>query len=228
MTSPRPDPSLSLAQLASESAGASRVFARHGLDFCCGGRIRLEEACARRGLDLETVLDELAAQLRSDEPVENWRTAPLPLLVEHVITRFHVPLRSELPRLVAMARRVERAHVGKASCPVGLADLLESWGENLLSHLATEEELLFPLVRQGGGAGHVAMIHALEAEHDEHARVLAAIRDLTDDHTPPPEACGTWRALYVSLAEFELELMRHVHLENHVLFPRVMQDSGVT
>lgn len=223
MISPRPDPSLSLAELASSSAGASRVFARHGLDFCCGGRVRLDEACTRRGLDLEALLDELAAQLRSDEPAENWRTAPLSLLVEHVITRFHVPLKSELPRLVAMARRVERAHAEKASCPVGLADLLESWGESLLSHLATEEELLFPLVRQGGGAELVAMIHALEVEHDEHARVLAAIHDLTDDHTPPGEACGTWRALYAGLAEFELELMRHVHLENHVLFPRALQ-----
>lgn len=228
MITPRPDPSLSLAQLASSSAGASRVFAQHGLDFCCGGRVRLDEACSRRGLDLEAVLDELAAQQRSDEPAENWRTAPLPLLVEHVITRFHVPLRGELPRLIAMARRVERAHVGKAKCPAGLAELLESWGESLLTHLAKEEELLFPLVRKGGGPELAVTIRALEKEHDEHAMVLAAIHDLTDDHTSPPEACGTWRALYVGLAEFELELMRHVHLENHVLFPRVMGDAGVT
>jgi regulator of cell morphogenesis and NO signaling len=86
-----------------------------------------------------------------------------------------------------------------------------------------EEAILFPMLRRGGGPAAAGPIQVMEQEHEDAAAVLESIRTLTRGHTPPAEACGTWRALYLGLAEFERELMQHVHLENHVLFPRVLR-----
>ena len=62
----------------------------------------------------------------------------------------------------------------------------------------------------------------LLAEHVDHGENLARMRALAGDLVPPPEACTTWRALYLGLGNLERELMEHIHLENNVLFPRVL------
>ena len=217
-----------LADLASDHAGASRVFARHGLDFCCKGRIPLAEACAQKGLSVDSLLTELAAEQRNDEPATVWAARPIAKLIEHIVTRYHAPLRDELPRLLKMARRVEAVHGEKESCPRGVAELLEDWTQNLMQHLAKEEEVLFPLALREPGIHAASQIRVIEQEHDDHAAALASIRELTQDHTPPSEACGTWRALFAGLAELEFEIMQHVHLENHVLFPRVLRTGAAS
>ena len=216
-------PESSLAQLAAAHAGASRVFARHGLDFCCHGQESLREACARKEFDLELLVGEIEAEQRGDEPVEPWEVRPMNELVDHIITRFHQPLRAELPRLTAMARRVEAVHGEKPECPRGLTRLLDRVGSELTLHMEKEEQVLFPMLSRGAGAMAAGPIRVMEQEHGDHGTNLATIRRLVTDFAPPECACGTWRALYVGLAELELEVMRHIHLENHVLFPRALR-----
>ncbi|MEO6593850.1 MAG: hemerythrin domain-containing protein [Planctomycetota bacterium] len=84
---------------------------------------------------------------------------------------------------------------------------------------------MFPMLARGEGAA-AGPIQVMEQEHEDAGAQFAAIRALSTDHAPPPEACGTWRALYLGLAEFERDLMQHVHLENYVLFPRAMRVTG--
>jgi regulator of cell morphogenesis and NO signaling len=216
-------PADTLADLAASRAGASRVFARHDLDFCCHGRVSLAEACARRGFDVASLIREIEAEQQLDESFERWDRRPLTEVIEHVVTRFHESHRRELPRLLEMAARVERVHGGKASCPTGLAALLGRLSTELLVHMQKEEQVLFPLIARGDGALAAGPIRVMEQEHEDAGELLARIRALTGDHTPPAEACGTWRALYLGLAEFERELMQHVHLENHVLFPQAVR-----
>lgn len=47
---------------------------------------------------------------------------------------------------------------------------------------------------------------------------LEELLALTNNITPPADACNTWRALYRGLLEFRDDLMQHIHLENNVLF----------
>ena len=54
--------------IATDHPLATRVFARHGIDFCCGGGSPLEEACRKKGADLATVLDELSAKAGNNSP----------------------------------------------------------------------------------------------------------------------------------------------------------------
>jgi regulator of cell morphogenesis and NO signaling len=209
-----------LAELAARGPAAARVLQRHRLDFCCGGRRSLGEACAERGLDPAALLAEIAPHPEAED-VRPEALSPA-ALVDFIIARFHNPLREELARLEGMARKVERVHRAKPTCPVGLAAHVVEMAVSLTGHMAKEEQILFPMIRAGGGARAHMPIKVMMQEHEDHAASLRRTRLLTADLEAPAEACGTWRALYDGLRELELDLMRHVHLENNVLFPAVL------
>ncbi len=211
-----------LADLATAHPAASRVFHRYRLDFCCGGRRPLTEACEERGLDAVAIMDEIQRESVAASESTRWDTAPLPALIDFIITRYHDRLRLELPEVIALARKVESVHADKATCPRGLAEHLVMVHENVLSHLAKEERVLFPLIKDGMGYMAAGPVRVMEQEHDDHREGLMRTREITNDLTPPPEACTTWRALYLRLDALEGELMEHIHLENNVLFPRAL------
>lgn len=211
-----------LGQVATLHPASTLVFLRHRLDFCCGGGQKLGDACRAAGLDPEVVITEINAEGTPRKP-ERWDTRPLPELLDFILTRYHEPLRLDLPALLEAARRVERVHAKKESCPHGLAALLEQLDAEIRQHLAKEEQVLFPALRSGNGGANVHMpIRVMMQEHDDHGASLHRLRELATDFSPPPEACATWRALYIGLEKLESELMEHIHLENNVLFPRAL------
>lgn len=167
------------------------------------------------------MLRELAAA--PVERDERWEERPLEELIDHLITRYHEPLRQDLPAWIDAARKVERVHAAKPSCPHGLTEVLMTWRTDMDLHLGKEEQVLFPAILEGTRGLRLAMpIRVMLQEHEDHGATLLRLRALTHDFVPPAEACSTWRALYEGLARLEEELMRHVHLENHVLFPRAL------
>lgn len=213
-----------LAELATTHPAASRVFQRYGLDYCCGGRKPLSEVCRTKGLDPASVLQAIEAEETAVD-LPRWDTAPLPDLIDFIVQRYHAALRTELPALIGLAARVEHRHADKAACPRGLHAQLVRMHEAVLDHLAKEERILFPMILEGYGPRAAGPVRVMEEEHDEHGLNLARVRHLTNDLTPPPEACSTWRALYLRLAALESELMAHIHLENNILFPRALRDG---
>ena len=215
------DPRTTLAELAVRHAGASRVFHRHGLDFCCHGRVPLDEACRTRGLDPDRLIEELDEAL-ADGPARAVGEAPLPELVEHILEHFHAAHREELARLLAMARKVEGVHADKPECPRGLADHIERIAESMELHMQKEEQILFPHILAGQGSMLATPIAVMEAEHLDHAANLRRLRELAGDFVPPEPACNTWRALLLGLEQLERDVMEHVHLENNALFPRAL------
>jgi regulator of cell morphogenesis and NO signaling len=207
-----------LADIATTLPGATGIFRRRKLDFCCGGRVPLAQAAAQRGMPVEELEAELegvaALGLRSEQPETSEG------LIELIETRYHAVHRRELPELVRLARRVESVHKDKPDVPRGLAALLEHMSIELESHMQKEEQVLFPLMRRGGHpmiAGPIAM---MLAEHDHHGAHLRSLEKITDDFTPPAGACTTWRALYVGAKKLADDLVEHIHTENNVLFPR--------
>lgn len=211
-----------LGQVATAHPASTLVFLRHRLDFCCGGGQKLGDACRAAGLDPDAVAAEILAEGVVSEP-ERWDTRPLPDVIDFILTRYHEPLRADLPALLDAARRVERVHSKKPSCPHGLAAHLEELDVELRQHLAKEEQVLFPAIRSGSGGAQVHMpVRVMMQEHDDHGASLRRLRELATDFVPPPEACATWRALYAGLEKLEAELMEHIHLENNVLFPRAL------
>jgi regulator of cell morphogenesis and NO signaling len=213
-----------VGRLATKHAPATRVFERHGIDYCCGGDRPLAEVCREKGLDPGAVLEEIRAELEgADGPQVAWDEAPLGDLIEHILTAFHAPLAEELPRLEAMAHKVLEVHRDKD--PERLGEVLSVYlalEAELQQHMMKEERILFPMVLHGQGAMAGGPITVMRHEHDEAAAALRRLRELTNGYEAPAEACNTWRALWAGLAALEESLHRHIHLENNVLFPRVL------
>jgi len=203
---------------------ATRVFARHQIDFCCGGGRPLDEVCRTKGLDVNQVLDEIRQETApSDAGTERWDSAPTRLLIDHILERYHTSLREELPRLEAMARKVVRVHGDKD--PERLEALLSIYlelKEELEGHMVKEEAILFPMILRGQQIHPNGPVSVMLREHDDAGRALRELRILTNDYTVPAEACNTWRALWHGLAALETDLHEHIHLENNILFPRAL------
>lgn len=207
-----------IGQIACALPGATRVFHNHKLDFCCGGHISLGEAAAKRGVDTQALLAELAALQAQDASGRDWREAPVPELIEHILRRFHDKHRVQLPEVIRLALRVEAVHGDRPDCPVGLADLLEIMQQELTNHMMKEEQILFPMLLRGNDSTAQAPISMMRFEHDQHGEVLEELASLTNDLVHPVDACNTWRALYAGLIQLREDLMQHIHLENNVLF----------
>jgi regulator of cell morphogenesis and NO signaling len=209
---------LALAEIAQRLPGASAVFRRYKLDFCCGGAATLHEAARDRGLDL----NDIEQQLRGLSA----RTAAAPTepreLIEYILTRFHDTHRRELPELIDLAQRVEARHAGHPDVPRGLAAMLQSIAAELDAHMQKEEQVLFPMMRAGGAPIIMHPIAMMQHEHEEHAARLRRLEALTHDSVPPVDACSSWIALYAGTRKLVDDVMQHIHLENNVLFPRFM------
>ena len=225
-------PDQTVGGIAAQFPGSVRVFERHGIDFCCGGRVPLTEACRHAGADPAAVLDEIASEGSSPEDSTDWTAASLSSLIDHIVNTHHVYLKTALPRLETMLIKILSKH-GAAHGDV-LQPLAATFGamkQELGSHMMKEEMILFPLIRslEGGGQGsfHCGSvrnpIRVMLMEHDSAGDALAQMRQLTSGFTAPVDACNTFRAFYYELAELETDLHRHIHLENNILFPRAIE-----
>ena len=209
---------LPLSEIAQLLPGATAVFRRHRLDFCCGGAATLCDAARDRGLDLKGIEQQLrgltaGTAAAPTEPHE---------LIEHILTRFHDTHRHELPELIDLAHRIEARHEGHPDVPHGLAAMLQTIAAELDAHMQKEEQVLFPMMRAGGAPMIVHPIAMMQHEHEEHGARLRRLEALTHDSVPPADACNSWIALYAGTRKLVDDVMQHIHIENNVLFPQLM------
>lgn len=210
-------PETTVGDIASDLPGAAEVFRQHGISFCCGGGLSLADAARKQSLSADRLLNELralAAAAGRDAPEE---TLPL---IEHILTRYHDTHRTELDWLIPLAQKVETVHGDHEEAPLGLTEALLALQDELESHMAKEEQVLFPMMRNGGHPMIAHPIAAMRHEHDSAAGLLRGIEHTTHGLTLPEGACRSWTALYTGLAKFTEDLVTHMHLENEVLFPR--------
>ena len=204
-----------IGEIAVQFPGATAIFRKHKLDYCCGGAISLAGAVQRRGIALADVENQLARLIpqQTDLPDDSEG------IIDLVISRYHDTHRRELPELGQLARRVERVHAEHPEAPIGLSDFLARMDAELGSHMEKEEQVLFPMIREGHPMVR-APIGLMQAEHMDHGQTLEALAALTHDMQPPEGACGSWRALYSGLRKLSSDLIDHIHIENNILFPR--------
>ena len=228
---------ITIGEVAVQSPGASRVFERLGLDYCCGGKRGFAAACQAKGLDPAAVLAEIDRenQPSSHAADRDWNVATLSELIDHIVSKHHGFMKTQMPRLDEMLCRIENKHgpkYGELLRPLGAT--FRALHEEISHHLMKEEMVLFPLVR-GMEAGEAGPFHCgsvnnpirvMTAEHDSAGDALETMRRLTHGYQPPADACTTFRAFYAGLEEVERDLHQHMHLENNILFPRAIALEG--
>lgn len=223
-------------EIALEQPSSIRVFEEFGIDYCCGGRKPLTEACAARNIVVDDVIAALERAAQGPEPQDNdWSAQPLTALIRHIVQTHHAYIAREIPRLHHLAARVVSRHGDSMPELVTMQSKVAQLSEELAQHCAKEEVVLFPYVEKletaiatqselpHGCFGSVTHpIAMMTREHDDAGALLAELRELSNDFTPPVGACPTFHAFYNGLSEFEQDLHRHIHLENNILFPRTV------
>ena len=226
---PATDHASTLGELVLEQPRAAALFERLGLDYCCGGHRTLEEACSRNGLDARTVGALLSAL--ADEPsgadldAHDVARARIAELCEHIVTRHHDPLRRDLLRISDLLATVVRVHGKRHRELLDLQRLFASVRTELEAHLHIEERTLFPACRalddEGAAGFDRSLLVLLEDDHATTGDALCALRELAGGYRTEAALCSTHRTLLRALRAFELDMHRHLHEENNVLFPRV-------
>jgi len=230
-----------VAEIARRSDAHAAILDRYHLDFCCGGRRTLVAACKAAGIDLDGVMIELnAAAPRSGQPQQrqiDWNDRPLPELIDHIGYGHHAYTRAAIVRLAPLMEKVVTHHGDRhpelARVEAAFVDLVADMGP----HMAREEKVLFPYIRALANVGDRLgappfgtvrnPVRRMMMEHDHAAELLAEIQLASHELATPPDACGSFAALYAGLRELRLDLLTHVSLENNVLFPRAiaLEDS---
>jgi regulator of cell morphogenesis and NO signaling len=204
----------------------SRIFENLGIDYCCGGKKPLAEACQAKGLDPATVVALLSALDDTPNTVQtNPDAMTLTALCDHIEHVHHEYLREELPRLDFMTRKVAAVHGDHEPRLHEVRNVFESFQSEITAHTKEEDEVVFPAIRKlesGDRTQLDAALSKLESEHDKAGAALERLKSLTDNYTPPEWACNTFRALYDGLAQLEKHTHQHVHQENNVLFPKAL------
>jgi regulator of cell morphogenesis and NO signaling len=228
---------MTVGQLVAERPARAKIFENLGIDYCCGGKVSLADACGEKGLDANTVAlmisatESNAAAGSGGATEQDWTTAPLSALIDNIVAVHHDYLREELPRLSLLTEKVANAHGKGDERLYRLAEVFTGFREELESHMAKEEQILYPLNKKIDNATEPVRDHCgsirtpisvMEREHDDAGNDMIEFRRLTDDYTPPKTACNTFRATLDALTALEQNMHRHVHKENSILFPRAM------
>ncbi len=222
-------------QIAIDRPTAIPLLEQFGIDYCCGGQQTLAQACAKKNLQLASVLASLEHEALSTQTTPDWQTAPLHVLAQHIVTKHHDFTRQQLTLLHALLEKVEQRHGATHPEIPATGKALTALAAELTHHFLCEENILFPYIvklEQEGRAtlppmfGSVSQpIQKMLLDHDRAGEELSHIRALTQNYQPPADACTTFRALYRALEELEADLHQHIHLENNILFPRALELS---
>ncbi|HLF46010.1 MAG TPA: iron-sulfur cluster repair di-iron protein [Chitinophagaceae bacterium] len=226
-----------LGQIAAKDLRKAQVFKKYGLDFCCGGKKTVKEACAEKGLDVTKVEQELqqADKMPLSRPIPygGWS---LDFLADYIVNTHHSYVRKNLPDITAYAQKVMKVHGAHHPELIPINQLVSEINAELNVHLVKEEKVLFPYIKalvaakegtqplQTTHFGTVQNpINMMEMEHELVGKNLEKIRQLSNNYILPEDACASYSLLYRMLDEFEEDLHLHIHLENNILFPKALE-----
>nr|WP_072890630.1 iron-sulfur cluster repair di-iron protein [Ornithinibacillus halophilus] len=208
---------------------ASDFFKERRIDFCCGGDKPLTNVFSEKQLDGEVVLKELndlyQEWSKEDHDVTDWDAIPASQLIDHIVHTHHAYLNDELAPLGQFVTKIFRVHGAKHPHLKELHRIYHELKLELEEHTIKEDEEVFPLIKEYELNPSEALLEkiriangGLEDEHDVAGDLLKRIRVITNDFTPPVEACNSYRITYARLADLESDTFQHIHLENNVLF----------
>ena len=229
--------SKTLAQIVNANHQAANVFEKYELDFCCKGKRTLEQACTESELKIDEVISDLekTGEGNSCSVVINYDKLSLSQLSEYIVMTHHSYVKKEMPAILGYLQKVASKHGERHPEMILVLELFKAVKEEMEHHMQKEELILFPRIKEIerqitegreiliNSTYLLSPISMMEQEHDHAGSMLAEIRRLTKDYSPPEDACTTYRLSYASLKAFELDLHQHVHLENNILFPKAMQ-----
>ncbi|NTV48152.1 MAG: iron-sulfur cluster repair di-iron protein [Geobacteraceae bacterium] len=226
-----------IGEIVAADYRTSKVFETHGIDFCCGGKVALSAICQEKGVNPDTLLQEIAAiKTEKIDRSQNYTSWELPFLVDYIVNTHHAYLKENDEQIAAYARKIAEVHGAHHPEVVDIATIFQKIVTDMTAHLREEEEVFFPAVKRADTERKIgnspskedsnvikASLEKFGREHEEIGDAIHAIRHLSKDYALPKDTCNKFMITYQMLKEFEDDLHKHVHLENNILFPKASQ-----
>ncbi len=216
-----------LGEIATKVPGATAVLFSHKINFCCNGDMTLKAIIDKKGLNVDDIIPTLEALASRGGTLQDWSKVDNKGIIEHILTRYHQVHREQLTELIRLAERVETVHGSNKLCPTSLADHLITVKRELEQHMQKKEMMLFPMLLEGHLSIVTGPISLMMSDHEHQIEHIDKIYALTNDLSLHPEACNTWRALYLGLQEFISDINMHIHIENNILYARALQKDEI-
>ena len=218
-----------IGQIVAEFPGASEIFYKYNVDFCCGGDRPLSLAISSQCLDEKILIEELNTKYQgfkeNNEKFTDWAKVSPSKLIEYVINNHHSYLNVELPKISTLLLKILTVHGKNHEELFKVHKLFNNLRTELEAHLVKEEEFLFPLIIQYEKgkdkkvrSAALKLIDEIEQEHTGAGDIIKDLREITDHYSTPNDVCGTFELTYKKLLELEVDLFQHIHLENNILF----------
>jgi len=225
-----------LGEIVAKDLRKAEVFKKYDLDFCCGGKKTVKEACAEKGLDVTKIEQELQ---NADKNVSTGRPLPyndwnLDFLADYIVNTHHSYVRKTIPDIRSYAEKVAKVHGAYHPELLEINKLAQEVCDEMSEHMVKEETVLFPYVKHivnTKGKGYVKFdslddvkepIDIAVTEHELVGGNMDKIKELSNNFKVPDDGCASYAYLFKTLNEFEDDLHIHIHLENNILFPKAL------
>ena len=222
---------ISIGEIVANDFRTASVFKNNHIDFCCGGKKSLREACLEQGIDPAKVELELSEITTSTpDPSYDFKTWKLDFLCDYIKNTHHQYVLKTLPDLCIYTAKIAMVHGEHHPELTEVASLFSKINEELLKHLKNEEEVLFPAIKSAlnhndpeSKAIIVSEINRMVGEHEFAGGAMDRINQITNHYKLPEDSCGTYQVTFKLLEQFEDDLHIHVHLENNILYPSALE-----
>ena len=221
---------LTVGEIVANDFRTASIFKESGIDFCCGGKQSIAEACANKGIDSTILKGKIKAlELSTVTPSQNFKDWELDFLSDYIVNSHHKYVLKILPDLLFYTQKIASVHGDTHPELIDVAELFAKINDELLQHLKNEEDVLFPAIKKAlinsspeVSATIKSEIDQMEGEHDFAGGSMDKINRMTDGYQLPKDACNTYRVAFQLLEQFEDDLHVHVHLENNILYPKAL------
>jgi regulator of cell morphogenesis and NO signaling len=222
-------PDQTLASIVTHNSSAARIFENFSLDFCCKGKRTLSEACKEKGLDINQVMAAIEWQSSRDYSAgRDFSAFSCEQIIGYILLHHHFYVRQAMPSIQAHLKKVCTKHGTRFPYMLEVSELFQQIRAEMEPHMMKEETILFPHIKAMEKAEIdpdsfiAAPIEIMMQEHEQTGELLERIREITNGYTIPEGACTTFTLLLNELRQFEEDMHKHVHLENYILFPKVI------
>lgn len=226
-----------IGELVAKDYRTASVFKKYAIDFCCQGNRTINEACEAKKIDEKLVVSDLNALLESQSKNEiDYKSWPLDLLADYIEKKHHRYVEVKTSEIKPYLDKICSVHGGRHPELLEIKEHFYATAGELAKHMKKEELILFPNVRKMVKAklensklepsplGTIKNpIQQMMNEHTAEGERLSKIEALSNNYTPPEDACNTYRVTIALLKEFEQDLHLHIHLENNILFPKAIE-----
>lgn len=224
-----------IGELVAKDYRTASVFKKYGIDFCCQGNRTIDEACQKKNIDSKSVVNDLDAIIQAQgENATDYKSWPLDLLADYIEKKHHRYVETKIQEILPFLEKIMKVHGDRHPELITVFDEFKESSGELTMHMKKEELILFPFIRKMVKAtldgtsvqapfGTVQNpISMMMSEHVAEGERFQKIADLTNNYTPPADACNTYKVTFALLKEYEEDLHMHIHLENNILFPKAI------